>query len=173
VIFACTSSRFLCGVASWGLVLLVLAGCKPKADAPAAVAAEAAASATGRYKLTGTIVSVDAERGTLLIDHDEIPDFMAAMTMEFKTGAGDVANARPGQRIRGVIFQSADGFQLEQIWPEDQAGERVIDEAGRALRQDTVTRGAGVFREIGERLPDFALYDQTGAVVPASRFRGR
>jgi protein SCO1/2 len=95
------------------------------------------------------------------------------MTMEFKTGTGDVANARPGQRIRAVMYQAADGFHLEQVWPVDQATERVVDEAARTLRQDTVTRGTGVFREIGERLPEFALYDQTGAVVQAARFRGR
>ena len=157
------------------MVLVALGGCKPEAEAPATPPlASAGAPVEGtHHRITGTVVSANAERGSLLVDHDEIPGFMPAMTMEFKAGPGDVANARPGQRIRGVTSQSTDGFRLEQVWPDDQAASRVIDEAGRDLRQDTVTRGVGVYREIGERMPDFALYDQTGAVVQASRFRGR
>jgi protein SCO1/2 len=174
--------QLLCAVA----LVFAVSACKPQAStsgtAPASTATEsatpgAASAATpapdGRHALTGTIVSASAERGTLLVDHDEIPGFMPAMTMEFKVSAGDVANAQPGARIRGVLYQAADGFHLEQIWPEDQTATRIIGEAGRALRQDTVTRGAGVYREIGENLPDFALYDQSGVVVQASRFRGK
>ena len=109
--------------------------------------------------MTGRIVSVSQERGALLVDHDEIPGYMPAMTMEFKVASGDLANARPGMKIRGVFYQAAAGFHLEEIWPVDDAGVRIVDESARALRQDTVTRGGGAFREVGEQLPDFALYD--------------
>ncbi|MCX6943948.1 MAG: SCO family protein, partial [Opitutales bacterium] len=34
-------------------------------------------------------------------------------------------------------------------------------------------RGRGAFREVGEQIPDFALYDQEGRVVASGRFRGR
>jgi len=122
--------------------------------------------------VTGRIVSVSQERGALLVDHDEIPGYMPAMTMEFKVASGDLANARPGMKIRGVFYQAAAGFHLEEIWPVDDAGVRIVDESARALRQDTVTRGGGAFREVGEQLPDFALYDQSGEVVQAGRFRG-
>lgn len=154
------------------LALLAGAGCKPATDAESQ-GAEAATPAANRHPVTGTVLAVNAERGTLLVDHDEIPGFMAAMTMEFRAGAGDRANARPGQRIRGVTYQGADGFYLEEIWPEVQGQDLIVAESARALRQDTVTRGTGVYREVGERLPDFALYDQTGTVVQATRFRGR
>ena len=152
--------------------LAICSGCKPKAGSPSASSADAAPG-EGRHKLVGTIVTVNSERSSLLVDHEAIPGFMAAMTMEFKVGAGDLANARPGQRIRGVLFQAADGFHLEEIWPVGTEPDRIVAEAERSLRQDTVTRGTGVYREVGEHLPDFALYDQTGAVVQAARFRGR
>ena len=48
-----------------------------------------------------------------------------------------------------------------------------MGQAGAALRQDTVIRGRNAYREIGENLPDFALYDQNGGVVQPDRFRGR
>jgi protein SCO1/2 len=41
------------------------------------------------------------------------------------------------------------------------------------LRQDTHTRGKNAYREVGEMVPDFALYDQSGRVVQSSRFRGK
>lgn len=171
-------------VLAWAAAAALVAGaggCGRQAGSPGtsegtegAETAEASSAALtdGRHRLTGMIVSGNPEKGTLLVQHDEIPGFMPAMTMEFKANSGDVANARPGQRIRAVLYQADDGFYLEQIWPEDPANVQIVEEAARALRQDTVTRGSGVYREVGERLPDFALYDQNGDVVQASRFRG-
>jgi protein SCO1/2 len=127
----------------------------------------------GRHRLTGVVLSVSEERRALLVDHDEIPGYMPRMTMEFKVGSGDLALARPGMRIRGVIYEAGDGFHLEQMWPTDDAGSRIVDEAARVLRQDTVTRGRAAYREVGEQLPDFALYDQNGDVAQPVRFRGK
>jgi protein SCO1/2 len=62
---------------------------------------------------------------------------------------------------------------LEKIWPDDRASATSIAAAANALRQDTSIRGRGAYREIGENLPDFALYDENGKVVEAGRFRGK
>lgn len=127
----------------------------------------------GRYRLVGKIVTLNKDRGTLLISHEDIPGLMPAMTMEFQASPGDLATAREGMRIRGVIYQAEDGFRLEQMWPDEKADEAVVNDAAHELHQDTTTRGRSAFREVGEALPDFALYDQTGAVVEASRFHGK
>lgn len=154
------------------LAALALAApsCKPK---PVPPQTEAHAAGTGRHPLTGTILSVNRERGTLLVEHDDIPGVMPHMTMEFQVVPGDLAVAREGARIRATMVQSPEGFFLEQIWPEDAAAQRTIGAAEKALRDDTVTRGSQAYREVGETAPDFALYDQDGAVVQASRFRGK
>ncbi|MFZ9683356.1 MAG: SCO family protein, partial [Cephaloticoccus sp.] len=87
---------------------------------------------------------------------------------------GDAANAREGQRIRADLIPSDDGFfRLENIWPIDQLTESTIKAGADALRQDTLIRGRAAYREVGENLPNFALYDQTGAVVQSARFRGK
>jgi protein SCO1/2 len=161
-------ARVAAALAVLGLAGLLAAGCGAPRKAGTDHALE-----PGRHRITGVVVLVSKERGTLLVDHDEIPGYMPRMTMEFKVSPGDLANAREGQRIRGVIYQSAAGFHLEQVWPEQDANERIVTEAERALRQDTVTRGRAAYREVGERLPDFALYDQSGAVVQAARYRGK
>ena len=106
--------------------------------------------------------------------HDEIKGYMPAMTMEFVVSASDLAAAKPGQRIRGEMVPGEKGdFRLEKIWPDDRAAAAAIAAQAAALRQDTHTRGKAAYREIGETVPDFALYDQEGRVVQSARFRGK
>lgn len=152
-------------------VLLLLAACKPGGSA---VQTPAEGEKEKRHALTGEIVKADPERLTLLVKHDAIPGFMAAMTMEFSVTVGDVANAREGQRIRAELVEREDGeFALEKIWPVDAVADAQVGAAGGALRQDTAIRGRRAYREVGENLPDFALYDQTGKVASPARFRGK
>lgn len=125
------------------------------------------------YAMTGTVISIDRERGSAMVDHEEIPGYMPAMVMEFLVSDGDLAVLEEGMRIRARMVQTDDGFALRTIWPTDREKEGIIDAAGAALRQDTVIRGRGAYREIGENLPDFALYDQTGKVVKVERFLGK
>lgn len=126
------------------------------------------------YPMTGEILVVDREENRLLVQHEAIPDYMPAMTMEFRASPGDVANAKEGQRIRAVLVPSDTGdFFLRNIWPDDQVAVASVNAGADALRQDTLIRGRSAYREVGEKLPDFSLYDQTGEVVQSSRFRGR
>ncbi|GAB1489192.1 SCO family protein [Opitutaceae bacterium] len=142
--------------------------------AGSAPSAAATASTEIRHPLVGTVVKVDPERGTLLVDHEAIAGYMPGMVMEFKVGPGDLVNAKAGQRLRGELVQEADGeFLLEKIWPIDATAEAAIAAGTNALRQDTTIRGKRAYREVGENLPDFALYDQSGAVVSPARFRGK
>lgn len=127
-----------------------------------------------RYPLTGEIISADPAKNILVVKHNDIPGVMPAMTMEFAVGAGDAAVAKPGQRIRAELIPSDKGpWRLEKIWPDDTATSAEIDAQAKALRQDTLIRGQGAYREIGEQLPSFALLDQEGRVVESARFHGK
>ena len=151
------------------LVVLLFAGCSPEKPAEAVADAQ-----PKHYTLLGEILSVDLVQHVLVVNHEEIPDYMPAMTMEFSVSAGDAANAKPGQRIRAKLIPSDTGhFRLENIWPDDQVAEGTLKASADALRQDTFIRGRGAYREVGENLPDFALYDQSGEVVQSARFRGK
>ena len=153
----------------------LVAGCG-RAPAPGDSAPAAAkAPESERYALTGEILRVETERKVLIVRHDEIKGYMPAMTMEFLVSDGDLALARPGQRIRADMIPSKDGdFRLERIWPDDRSIEaRTIATGAMQLRQDTHTRGKNAYREVGEGAPDFTLYDQEGRIVQGSRFRGR
>ena len=111
----------------------------------------------------------------LVVRHDEIKGYMPAMTMEFVVADGDLLNAKEGQRIRAELVPAKDGgdFRLEKIWPDDKVSADTIAASALQLRQDTHTRGKSAYREQGETVPDFALYDQSGNVVQSARFRGK
>jgi protein SCO1/2 len=155
----------------WAVVLLGSA-CSRRENRTGADA-DSARGAGQRFPLHGEILAINHERNTLTISHEAIPGLMPAMTMEFRAANGDLASVKSGERIRAELVRQGDGFHLEKIWPDDRVSASSIAAAANALRQDTVTRGAKAYREIGENMPDFALYDQDGRVVQASRFRGR
>ena len=153
--------------------LLGVAGCS-RSDGGKPSTATAAAPLEKRYPLTGEVVRVDAVNKVLVVQHDEIKDFMPAMTMEFSVSAADLVAAKPGERIRGDLLPVKKGnWRLENIWPDDKPAAAAIAAQAAALRQDTLIRGQSAYREVGEKMPDFALYDQEGRVVQSARFRGK
>jgi protein SCO1/2 len=157
---------------------LLMAGCaKQETVAPAVTARPspppAAVPAEVRHPLTGEIVKVEAEQQVLIVSHDKIPGFMPAMTMEFKVAKSDLANAKPGQRIRAEMVDRGADYWLEKIWPDDTVTKTTLDAAAHALAQDTAVRGKEAYREVGEAMPTFTLLDQEGRTVSASRFRGK
>lgn len=125
------------------------------------------------HPLVGEILEVKMEQSILVVKHEEIPNFMPAMTMEFTASSADMANATAGQRIRARLLETDGEFRLERIWPADPLTESVVGKSGRSLREDTMIRGSKVFREVGEAIPAFALLDQNGKIVQVDRFQGR
>jgi protein SCO1/2 len=147
------------------------AGCARRGADAAAQAATATTPGERRFALTGEVLRVDAKAKVLVVRHNEVVGYMPAMTMEFPVSAGDAAVARPGERIRAdLVVDAAGKVRLEGIWPDDKVALDTIDAGERMLRQDTFSKGSAAFREVGEKVPDFVLYDQD---VDSSRFRGR
>jgi protein SCO1/2 len=148
---------------------LLLAGCGPSLKDSEMWAVDG----ENGHAVVGTVLGIDREQGRALVDHEEIPEFMPAMVMEFLISRGDLEVLKEGMRIRARMVRTDDGFALSKIWPADLETDGIIEAAGAALRQDTVIRGKAAYREIGEDLPDFALYDQNGDIANAERFVGK
>jgi protein SCO1/2 len=126
------------------------------------------------HLLTGDVLTVTPERQTVLVHHDEIAGYMPAMTMEFLVAPADLKGLKEGQRIRARMFPDAkDNPHLDHIAVVDPVREREIEVAAKALRQDTIIRGQGAYREIGETVPSFTLYNQDGVPVSIEHFRGK
>lgn len=154
-------------------VVLGLTACGPASDGKKG-GEEAQATVPKGRPLTGRVVTVLSERGTLLVDHEEIPGYMPRMTMEFEVGPGDLALAKEGAALRATLVEPGEGrFRLEGIWWVDAVAEGAVQKAAAQLREETNIRGRAAYREVGENLPDFALYDQNGQVAQAARWRGK
>lgn len=161
------SGKRAAGIAWVAGALLALAGCS-KAPAPAQ------ASGEQHYQLVGRVVSVDRAHHRLTVAHEAVKGLMPAMTMEFPVSPGDAESVHPGERIRADLVRDAAGNgRLENIWPDDRVGRDQVAAAASALREDTHDRGEEVYRDIGEGIPNFALWDQDGRVVGSGRFQGQ
>lgn len=153
-----------------------MAGCsrQPAQGDRSPVPGTAPAAGEKRYPLTGEILSVNAQRRMLTVRHDAIRGLMPSMVMEFSVSKADAALARSGDRIRAeLVLVDGESPRLERIWPDGRASVDAVAAGATALREDTHDRGEKAYREVGEKMPDFTLYDQSGRVVQSARFRGK
>lgn len=70
-----------------------------------------------RHALRGVITAVHADRGALMVKHEEIPGVMPAMTMLFKVDAATLQAAKKGQAIVGQMARENDEWWLHEVKP--------------------------------------------------------
>ena len=118
------------------------------------------------YPLKGKVVGVDAANRKITIDHEEIVNFMPAMTMAF------------------VVLEK-DAALLEGVTPGDEVTARLVAPDSRYWIEDLVVVKHGTpdpnatpppdvhGLHAGEAVPDVALVNQDGEAVHLSDYRGR
>jgi protein SCO1/2 len=149
-------------------LFLVLTGCT-RTDPPSS-----ASSSATTHLIRGEIVGLDRPRNVLLIHHEEIPGYMPAMTMEFSVARLDLGTVREGQRIAARMGAPVDGvFPLTDFKLLNSPADQAVAAAALALRQETSMRGKNAYREVGEAVPSFTLYNQDGRAVSFDTFRGQ
>ena len=83
------------------------------------IAAVALASTCGRapearqFEVRGQILSIDADRREVLVDHEDIPGFMPAMVMSYKVNdAALLEGKQPGDLITAtLVVEEVDGLE--------------------------------------------------------------
>lgn len=115
-----------------------------------------------RYNFEGRVVSKVPETHTLVLDHGNIPGFMAAMTMPYPVGAGvDLSPVEAGDRIKARVVVHGDGqYELDKVMVTDSSH-----------REKTVKQTRQLY--LGELIPDVALLNQDGKTIRLSDFRGK
>jgi Cu/Ag efflux protein CusF len=114
------------------------------------------------YLLAGRVVSKVPATRTIVVDHSEIPHFMAAMTMPYPVAQGeDLGKIEPGDRIKARIVVRPD----QQYWLDKIS---VTDSSHR----ETVVKEAKQLYP-GETIPDVELLNQDGKRLRLSDFRGK
>ena len=149
-------------LASLLVALLVLAGCR---SGPATETRAATDVGVKVYKLRGTVVSTEPDKGEVTLDHGAIPGYMDAMTMPYKLKNPSIAgDLHPGDVLTASL-----------LVPNDPNADAVLDEI------DVIAQGRPDYRPKviyhvpapGDKVPDFGLRNQDGRLIHLSEFRGK
>jgi protein SCO1/2 len=118
-----------------------------------------------RYDLKGKVLSFDKKTKIASIEHDEIPGYMAAMTMDFEIRKPEWAwdTIMPGAIVTGdLLVDNVNG----KYWLEVKGiVEPRNDQTATTTREDKAS--------VGQEIPDFTLTNQDGKPVSAKDFRGK
>jgi protein SCO1/2 len=119
-----------------------------------------------RVEGVGVVESIDAPSKQVVIDHEDIPGVMPAMSMSFDIGDPRLLETlAPGQKIAFTLELRKQSLRVVEA--------RVLEESGSAGRSGPV--GAAAFsRAVDEAqpAPDFSLVDQDGRTVSLASLRG-
>ena len=118
-----------------------------------------------RYNLRGQVVAKDVAAKEITVRHEEIPGFMAAMTMPYKVKDPAIVQAvEPGDKIVAEVVVPSDGsdYWLENV--------RVTEASGRK----SVSAMPSVHRlNVGESVPNLPLVNQDGRTIHLHDFQGK
>jgi len=130
----------------------------------------AAASAVQAFEVRGVIHAVDPKLNRLRIEHEEIPNYMSAMTMWLPVKRSDL--------LTDIAVGDSIAFRLEVT--EDDSWISRIEKlaAGSPGAAASATKATSSEREAervqaGERVPDFTITNQHGQPIKLSDFRGK
>jgi protein SCO1/2 len=121
-----------------------------------------------RVEARGVVESVDVALKQVVIDHEDIPGVMPAMSMSFDVGDPRLLETlAPGQQIQFTLELRERSLRV--------VAATVLAEPGGSGRAGGGAERAGFARAVAERqpAPDFELVDQAGAPVSLAGLRGR
>ena len=152
------------------LVLLpfLAAGCRKSADsATNTTTASQPAGDLKTFPVRGKVVSVDAAKGSIVLDHEAIPGFMDAMTMPYDLKDKNLATElHPGDRITATLLvrKTPDG------WEDPKLDKIVVIAQGKPDYKPAVEYHVP---EPGDAVPDFKLTNQSGRPIHFGQFKGK
>jgi len=115
-----------------------------------------------QYQITGHVLAVKADGTEITIRHDDIPGFMAAMTMPFTVKDPLVIKGRvPGDLVRGTLMVTDEGHWLSRL-----------EKTGWAAFPATTEAPPVPLLEAGEAVPDETFIDQDGHAFRLSALKG-
>ena len=152
------------------VVAVALVGLAPAIGCGRAGAGGGGSGAAGEVKtfpIRGTIVGVDAAKGSVILSHEAVPGLMGAMTMEYNLKQPGIASElHPGDRIVAKLVARKDG---------DQYRDAVLDEIVVTAEARPDYKPAVVYHvpQAGDAVPDFRLVNELGKPIRLGEFRGR
>ena len=156
------------------LALWAGSGCQPESKqspemVPGSVSNSTESAGRRVFAVKGVVTEVIAERKKVRIAHEEIPDYMAAMTMLF-----DVQDIN---ELAGL--QSGDEVAFDMVVTEDDGWIEHVKKTGAV--SEIVTDVPGIFRRVrdvdpvdeGDPMPDYQFTNEVGQVVRLADMKGQ
>ncbi|MEX0736851.1 MAG: SCO family protein [Bacteroidota bacterium] len=139
------------------LMLLVTVGCSRRE--------EGKQTELVTFKLRGEVVGLSPEKGRMMIAHEEIPDYMQAMTMPFKIKDSTLfTGIEVGDTVEGTLAVSRTESWIASLAVVGKG------ETAQLSAEDVLFRK--LYKE-GEPLPDYAFTNHEGKRIRFSDFRGK
>ena len=139
------------------------------------VLASTAVRAQTSHSMRGMVLQVDATHNSVVISHDAVSGVMPAMAMPFEVAtASELKGLMPGAIVTFTLVISQSSSHIDHLQVERYESVERDPLAARRLRLlQNITRAPAAVPVVGQVAPDFALTDQTRAVVMLSQFRGK
>lgn len=143
-------------------LLLLITGCKPAAPAP-----NTGTPAVQTYDARGLVRQIAPDQRTATIQHEAIPGFMMAMTMDFTVrNTNELRNIAPGDEITFKLRVTETDSWIESV--------RFVSHVVEDVTNHVFTFHApSAELKPGDPMPDFTLTAEDGRPVKFSDFRGR
>jgi len=144
------------------LAVIVLAGCH---SGQKAATQQGSGQNYKVYKLRGKVVSTDAAKGEVTLNHEAIPGFMEAMTMPYKLRDGSILSE----------LHLGDVITADVLVSQDPDADILLDHIV-VVAQSKPDYKPGVSYHVpapGDAVPDFKLRNQDGHSVHLGQFRGK
>jgi len=155
----------------WIVLVLVVASCGRSPEATSASSAPVAPSTNQRtFQVKGVVKSIKPAQKEIEIKHEEIPDYMPAMTMPFDVrDTNELTGIQPGQTVAfRLIVTDTDGW-IDHIKPLGPA-------PGTASSSSTLNSAPPVRvvepLQLHEPLPEYHLTNQFGQTISTTQFKG-
>jgi protein SCO1/2 len=116
-----------------------------------------------RYHLKGTVVQVDKSQQHLVVNHEEIPGFMAAMTMPYPVAdAHTLEQLSPGDQITADVVVGQSEIHLENVVVVKKSDGKTSPPGAQLQPSDH-----------GVPVPDFTMVNQDGKRIRLRQYRGK
>lgn len=117
-----------------------------------------------KYVLTGRVITKQGATQQLVIDNDDIPGFMPAMTMPYAVKDADgFARVQPADIIRADVIVEPQG----KVWLEH------LVVTGKTVAKPPVPGAPARVLMIGEKAPGVPMVNQDGKTIHFSQFEGK
>jgi protein SCO1/2 len=165
--FSSTGMRPATARALWLSTLLLLAFSSFSCRAPNSTNSSEASPNAKRYDLKGKVMAVDKAEKRVTIEHEEIGDYMDAMTMPFAVRKNDywaLDVLKPGDQVTASLVVDGGLTWIENI---------VITEESANPAASSSDSDAPREAEPGDALPNFSLINQDAKQIKLAQYKGR